>query len=49
MSYVYMNALENKAEKYDKGIKNLTLGHLSKNKRYISDNLKIHSYILYCY
>ncbi|MHA1490334.1 MAG: corrinoid protein-associated methyltransferase CpaM [Promethearchaeota archaeon] len=39
MSYVYMKALEKKAEKYDKGIKNLTLGRLPKIKRYISDNL----------
>ncbi len=39
MSYVYMKALEKKAEKYDKGIKNLTLGRLPKIKKYISDNL----------
>ncbi|MFW9989230.1 MAG: corrinoid protein-associated methyltransferase CpaM [Candidatus Odinarchaeota archaeon] len=39
MSYVYMKALENKAEKYDKGIKNLTLGRLPKIKLYIADNL----------
>ncbi|MFW9830012.1 MAG: corrinoid protein-associated methyltransferase CpaM [Candidatus Thorarchaeota archaeon] len=38
MSYVYMKALENKAEKYDKGIKNLTLGRLPKIKRYIVEN-----------
>lgn len=34
-----MKALEKKAEKYDKGIKNLTLGRLPKIKKYISDNL----------
>lgn len=34
-----MKALENKAEKYDKGIKNLTLGRLPKIKLYIADNL----------
>lgn len=39
MSYVYMKALEKKAEKYDKGIRYLTLGRLPKIKRYISDNL----------
>ncbi|MFX1329285.1 MAG: corrinoid protein-associated methyltransferase CpaM [Promethearchaeota archaeon] len=39
MSYVYMKALEKKAEKYDKGIKNLTLGRLPKIKKYIADNL----------
>ncbi|MFW9784840.1 MAG: corrinoid protein-associated methyltransferase CpaM, partial [Candidatus Heimdallarchaeota archaeon] len=38
-SYVYMKALEKKAEKYDKGIRYLTLGRLPKIKRYISDNL----------
>ena len=37
MSYVYMKALEKKAEKYDKGIKNLTLGYLPKIKKYISE------------
>ena len=37
MSYVYMKALEKKAEKYDKGIKYLTLGRLPKIKKYISD------------
>lgn len=39
MSYVYMRALEHKAEKYDKGINVLTLGRLPKIKKYISDNL----------
>jgi len=39
MSYVYMKALEKKAEKYDKGINYLTLGRLPKIKMYISDNL----------
>lgn len=39
MSYVYMKALEKKAEKYDKGINYLTLGRLPKIKKYISDNL----------
>lgn len=39
MSYVYMKALEKKSEKYDKGIKNLTLGRLPNIKKYISDNL----------
>jgi len=34
-----MKALEKKAEKYDKGIKNLTLGRLPKIKKYILDNL----------
>ena len=34
-----MKALEKKAEKYDKGIKYLTLGRLPKIKKYISDNL----------
>lgn len=38
MSYVYMKALERKAEKYDKGIKFLTLGKLPKIKEYIVDN-----------
>ncbi len=38
MSYVYMKALENKAEKYDKGIKLLTLGKLPKIKQEIVDN-----------
>lgn len=39
MSYVYMRALEHKAEKYDKGINFLTLGRLPKIKKHISDNL----------
>ncbi|MFX1501461.1 MAG: corrinoid protein-associated methyltransferase CpaM [Promethearchaeota archaeon] len=39
MSYVYMKALETKAEKYDKGIKTITLGRLPKIKTYIADNL----------
>lgn len=38
MSYVYMKSLENKAEKYDKGIKTLTLGKYPKIKQYIVDN-----------
>jgi len=33
-----MKALENKAEKYDKGIKTLTLGKLPKIKQYIVEN-----------
>ncbi|MHA1766377.1 MAG: corrinoid protein-associated methyltransferase CpaM [Promethearchaeota archaeon] len=37
MSYVYMKALENKATKYDKGIKLLTLGTLPKIKKFIVD------------
>ncbi len=39
MSYVYMKALEKKAERYDKGMKNLTLGRLLKINKYIVDNL----------
>ncbi len=39
MSYVYMKALEKKAEKYNKGINYLTLGRLPKIKTYISDYL----------
>ncbi|MFX1303813.1 MAG: corrinoid protein-associated methyltransferase CpaM [Promethearchaeota archaeon] len=39
MSYVYMKALEKKAEKYDKGIEILTLGRLSKIKNHIANNL----------
>lgn len=35
MSYVFMKALENKATKYDKGIKFLTLGNLPKIKELI--------------
>ncbi len=38
MSYVYMKSLENKAEKYDKGIKTLTLGKYPKIKQYITNN-----------
>ncbi len=38
MSYVYMKALEKKAEKYDNGIRYLTLGRLPKIKKYISNN-----------
>ena len=38
MSYVYMKSLEKKAEKYDKGIKILTLGRLPKIQQYIVDN-----------
>ena len=38
MSYVYMKSLENKAEKYDKGIKTLTLGKYPKIKEYIVEN-----------
>ena len=33
-----MKSLEKKAEKYDKGIKTLTLGKLPKIKKYIADN-----------
>ena len=39
MSYVYMKALEKKAEKYDNGIKILTLGRFPEIKREISDRL----------
>ncbi|MFX1358140.1 MAG: corrinoid protein-associated methyltransferase CpaM [Promethearchaeota archaeon] len=46
MSYVYMKALEKKAEKYDKGINYLTLGRLQKIKRYISDKLVLKNDIL---
>lgn len=46
MSYVYMKALEKKAEKYDKGINYLTLGRLKKIKRYISDKLVLKNDIL---
>ncbi|QEE16897.1 corrinoid protein-associated methyltransferase CpaM [Promethearchaeum syntrophicum] len=35
MSYVFMKALEKKAEKYDRGIKLLTLGKLPKIKKWI--------------
>ncbi|MFX1410470.1 MAG: corrinoid protein-associated methyltransferase CpaM [Promethearchaeota archaeon] len=38
MSYVYMKSLEKKAEKYDKGIKILTLGRLPKIKEFIVEN-----------
>lgn len=38
MSYIYMKSLEKKAEKYDKGIKILTLGRLPKIKQCIVDN-----------
>ncbi len=38
MSYIYMKSLEKKAEKYDKGIKTLTLGKLPKIKQYIVEN-----------
>lgn len=38
MSYVYMKSLEHKAEKYDKGINQLTLGKLMKIYQYIVDN-----------
>ncbi|MFX1322029.1 MAG: corrinoid protein-associated methyltransferase CpaM [Promethearchaeota archaeon] len=38
MSYIYMKSLEKKAEKYDKGIKILTLGRLPKIQQYIVDN-----------
>ena len=38
MSYIYMKSLEKKAEKYDKGIKTLTLGRLPKIKQFIVDN-----------
>lgn len=38
MSYVYMKSLENRAAKYDKGIKTLTLGKLPKIKQYIVSN-----------
>ncbi|MFX1314729.1 MAG: corrinoid protein-associated methyltransferase CpaM [Promethearchaeota archaeon] len=38
MSYVYMKSLEKKAEKYDKGIKILTLGRLPKIKQFIVEN-----------
>jgi len=38
MSYVFMKALENKATKYDKGIKFLTLGNLPKIKKLIVES-----------
>ncbi|MGQ4873382.1 MAG: class I SAM-dependent methyltransferase [Promethearchaeia archaeon] len=38
MLYVYMKLLEKKAEKYNKGIKLLTLGKLPKIKQFIIDN-----------
>lgn len=38
MSYVYMKSLENKAKKYDKGIKTLTLGRYPKIKQFIVKN-----------
>jgi len=38
MSYVYMKALEKKAEKYDKGINNLTLGRLPNINTHILNN-----------
>ena len=38
MSYVYMKSLEKKAERYDKGIKTLTLGKYPKIKHYIANN-----------
>ncbi|MFX1412546.1 MAG: corrinoid protein-associated methyltransferase CpaM [Promethearchaeota archaeon] len=38
MSYVYMKSLEHKAEKYDKGIKLLTLGKLIKVEQYLVEN-----------
>ncbi|MFW9821684.1 MAG: corrinoid protein-associated methyltransferase CpaM [Candidatus Thorarchaeota archaeon] len=38
MSYIYMKSLENKAERYDKGINTLTLGKYPKIKQYIADN-----------
>ncbi|MHA1729664.1 MAG: corrinoid protein-associated methyltransferase CpaM [Promethearchaeota archaeon] len=38
MSYIYMKALEKKPEKYDNGIRILTLGKLPKIKKYITEN-----------
>ncbi|MFX1344765.1 MAG: corrinoid protein-associated methyltransferase CpaM [Promethearchaeota archaeon] len=38
MSYVYMKALEKKAERYDKGIKTLTFGKYPKIQQFIADN-----------
>jgi len=38
MSYVYMKALEKKAEKYDRGIRILTFGKLPKIKQEITEN-----------
>jgi ubiquinone/menaquinone biosynthesis C-methylase UbiE len=38
MSYVYMKALEKKAEKYDRGIRILTFGKLPKIKQEIAEN-----------
>ena len=35
MSYIYMKSLERKAEKYDKGIRTITLGKLPKIKQFI--------------
>ena len=43
MSYVYMKALENKATKYDKGIKFLTLGNLPKIKKLIVERYLVPS------
>jgi ubiquinone/menaquinone biosynthesis C-methylase UbiE len=39
LSSVYMKALERKAEKYDAGMKTLTLGRLARIKRYVAENL----------
>ena len=43
MSYVYMKALENKATKYDRGIKFLTLGNLPKIKKLIVEKYLVSS------
>ena len=43
MSYVYMKALENKAAKYDRGIKFLTLGNLPKIKKLIVERYLVSS------
>lgn len=46
MSYVYMKSLEHKAEKYDKGIKLLTLGKLIKVEQYLVENYLLKNDIL---
>jgi cyclopropane fatty-acyl-phospholipid synthase-like methyltransferase len=39
LSSVYMKALEHRAEKYDAGMKTLTLGRLARIKKYVAENL----------
>ncbi len=43
MSYVYMKALENKATRYDRGIKLLTLGNLPRIKKLIVEKYLVSS------